>query len=468
VWGATIALSASAVLVASVGPGSAAAGGLGFERRVSQAGVDGDASFRSDDVALAFSARANQYLAVWKADGTNHNEFEVFGRFLSRAGAPIGGQFQISTMGPAGDVRFDAGDPDVVYNPTANEYLVAWEGSDAVAGESEIFVQRLSPDGDRIGVDGQQVSAMGPAGDAAYDAREPSLAYNPAADEYLVAWRGDDDTDALVDNEFEIFIQRLDADGTELGIDDHQISRAHVDGAAGAFEPAVDYNNVTDEYLVAWAGGGATAPLVNDEFEIFVQRVAADGTEVGPNDLRISDMGPNGDADFFALSPTVAHNQDGEYLIAWEGRDDRGGTGISVFSQRLSASGTQLVPNDRRLSRIGRDGGQLSARLDPAMTFDPLGKEYVVVWSSDRLATVTGEVEILAQRLSDTGVDRGIDDQRISMQGPAGDLAFTAESPAVSFDPSLHRYLIAWHGDDDTGAADGGDVEIFDRTLGSS
>ena len=465
--GALVALTASSALVASTAPGTAAAGALGVEHRVSQAGPDGDATFRSADVAVAYDERTRRYLAVWAADGTNDNEFEVFGRFLSRSGAPVGDQFQISTTGPAGDVTFDAARPAVVYNAAVREFLVAWEASDAVAGETEIFVQRLSANGARVGVDGQQISTMGPDGDAAYDAREPSLAYNSADHEYLVAWRGNDDTDALVDNEFEIFVQRLAPDGTELGVDDQQISRGGdegVEGVASSFEPSVDYNAVTNEYLVAWAGGGAAGPLVNDEFEIFTQRLAIDGTEVGKDDRRISDMGPDGDDAFFALSPTVAHDRSGEYLVAWQGRDDRGAIGVSVFTQRLSTTGSQLRPNDRRISAIGRDGGRLSAQLNPATAYDPLADQYVVVWSSDRSATIGGETEILAQRLSATGANIGINDQRISVQGPDGDAAFDAESPAVAFDPARRRYLIAWHGDDETD----GDVEIFDRILSAS
>ena len=45
------------------------------------------------------------------------------------------------------------------------------------------------------------------------------MAYNPTADEYLVSWWGDDDAGGLVDEEYEIYVQRLSADGTEIGGD---------------------------------------------------------------------------------------------------------------------------------------------------------------------------------------------------------------------------------------------------------
>ena len=39
--------------------------------------------------------------------------------------------------------------------------------------------------------------------------------------------------------------------------------------------PAVAYNSTNNEYLVVWAGDDNTAPLVDDEFEIFGQRLNA-------------------------------------------------------------------------------------------------------------------------------------------------------------------------------------------------
>ncbi len=59
-----------------------------------------------------------------------------------------------------------------------------------------------------------------------------------------------------------------------------------------ALNPAVAYNAMNNEYLVVWSGDDDTAPLVDEEFEIFGQRIdAATGAAIGTNDFRISDMG---------------------------------------------------------------------------------------------------------------------------------------------------------------------------------
>ena len=64
------------------------------------------------------------------------------------------------------------------------------------------------------------MSDMGGTGDLLYDGFHPSVAYNPMRNEYLVVWQGDDNVGGLVDNEFEIFSQRMDADMGGFGGND--------------------------------------------------------------------------------------------------------------------------------------------------------------------------------------------------------------------------------------------------------
>ena len=60
-----------------------------------------------------------------------------------------------------------------------------------------------------IGPNDFRISDMGPDGDTAFGDNHPAVADNPNADEYLVIWEGDDDTGTLVDDEVEIFGQRI-------------------------------------------------------------------------------------------------------------------------------------------------------------------------------------------------------------------------------------------------------------------
>ena len=48
----------------------------------------------------------------------------------AQATTPLGVQTQISVTGADGDATLDATAASVAYNPSANQYLVAWEGDD--------------------------------------------------------------------------------------------------------------------------------------------------------------------------------------------------------------------------------------------------------------------------------------------------------------------------------------------------
>src|SRR3989304_5491550 len=164
-----------------------------------------------------------------------------------------------------------------------------------------------------VGANDFRISDMGPDGNTSFGAFNPAVAYNRVNNEYLVVWQGDDDTAPLVDNELEIFGQRIDAaPGAQLGTNDFGIRHMGPNGDTSfvAVGPAVAYNRVNNQYLVVWHGDDNTAPLVAGEFEIFGQRIdAATGAELGGNDFRVSDMGPDGNTSFDAFTPAGAYNR---------------------------------------------------------------------------------------------------------------------------------------------------------------
>ena len=324
---------------------------IGADFRLSDMGPDGQTYFGASSPAVAYNSTDNEYLVVWGGDddtgGLANNEYEIFGQRVSAAGAEIGADFRLSDMGPDGNTNYDAYRPAVAYNTVGNEYLVVWYGDDDTGGlvdeELEIFGQRVSAAGTEIDAD-FRLSDMGPDGDANYDAYFPAVAYNSAEDEYLAVWCGDDDTGGLVDYEYEIFGQRVNAAGTEIDAD-FRLSDMGPDGDAiyDALYPAVAYNSADNEYLVVWSGDDDTGTLVNEELEIYGQQMSATGTEIGTNDLRLSDMGPDGNANYGADSPAVAYSSAGnECLVVWHGDDDTGGLvdeEYEIFGQRVDVNG---------------------------------------------------------------------------------------------------------------------------------
>jgi hypothetical protein len=444
--------------------------------RISDMGPDGDSAYAASEPAVAYNPTADEFLVVWRGEDDTgplvDGEREIFGQRIDAAtGAEIGGDFRISDMGPDGNPNYDARRPAVVYNPTADEYLVVWDGDDdtgpLVNGESEIFGQRIeAATGAEIGGD-FRISDMGPDGDSAYDAFAPAVVYNPTADEYLVVWYGDDDTGPLVNGEREIFGQRIEAaTGVEIG-GDFRISDMGPDGNIiyAASEPAVAYNPTADEYLVVWHGDDTLA-----NFEIFGQRIeAATGAEIG-GDFRISDMGPDVNPLYAASEPAVAYNPTAdEYLVVWHGDDDTGllvEGEFEVFGQRIDATGVE-IGGDFRISDMGPDGNSLYGAFGPAVVYNPTADEYLVVWHGhdDTGPLALGEFEVFGQRIeAATGAETG-GDFRISDMGPDGDFAYDAFGPAVANNPTDNQYLVVWEGDDDTGPFVEGEFEVFGQRL---
>jgi hypothetical protein len=457
---------------------------IGTDLCLSDMGPDGDANYDAYVSAVAYNSAGNEYLVVWHGDDDTGplvgEEFEIFGQRVVATGAEIGANdFRLSDMGPDGDAYYDAGRPAVAYNGKNNEYLVVWEGDDntgaLVDGEYEIFGQLVdAATGAEIGANDFRLSDMGPDGDANYDAGTPAVAFNSAANEYLVVWSGEDDTDPLMDGEYEIFGQRVSATGAEIGTNDFRLSDMGPDERAyyDAFSPAVAYNGAGNEYLVVWWGVDDTGSLVIEEREIFGQRVSATGTEIGANDFRLSDMGPDGHTSYGAYSPVVAYNStEDEYLVVWEGDDDTGGlvnNEYEIFGQRVdAATGAEIGANDFRLSDMGPDGDAYYDAYSPAVAYNSAGNEYLVVWygDDDTGGLVEGETEIFGQRVeADTGAEIG-PDLRVSDMGPDGNASYNAHYPAVAYNGAGNEYLVVWSGEDDTDPLVEDEFEIFGQLV---
>lgn len=459
----------------AVGAGSASAEAIGSQTRVSQMGPNGDLDFEASNASVAYNSAANEHLVVWNADdGTAplvDGEFEIFGRRMDASGNPIGGQFRISDMGPDGSLSYYGEAPSVAYDAATNEYLVVWFGTDntppLVAGEAEIFGQRLSAAGTEVGANDFRISDMGANG-VAFAALNPSVTYNSAAGEYFVTWFGDDDVGGLIDNEAEIFGQRLNGAGADVGPNDFRISDMGPNTVLSysAYNPSVTYNSAATEYMVVWYGNDTLT-----DTEIFGQRVSAAGADVGPNDFRISAVGPDGSSSYYAENPVVAYGSaTNEYLVAWDSNDDVAPLDINeveIFGQRVSAAGSEVGADDFRISDMGPNGSGAFAAFSAAVAYDSHDNEYQVSWSGDdNTPPLSNNIyEIFGQRIAGAGGEVGPNDFQISQIGPNGNTVNSGH-PAVAYDPATDEFLNAWEGDDNTPPSIDEEFEIFARRSG--
>ena len=256
--------------------------------RISDIGEPGDSNALWPKYPkVAYNSVDNEYLVVWASfdfpGSLGSGEVEIQGQLLDHEGIEIGSNdFRISDMGGP-DSAFAGIEPDVAFNPQSVEYLVVWAGDDNVGGvsadEFEIFGQLLDSNGGAVGADDFRISEMdGPLGDPRnHGARTPDVAYSDNG--YLVVWMGTDviDDDPADVQETEIYFQRLDAAGADLGGNERLSDSGGFHAANGAqtFEPAIAYGSNRGQHLVLWYSDDPDAALVDGEFEILGQRIVS-------------------------------------------------------------------------------------------------------------------------------------------------------------------------------------------------
>lgn len=128
--------------------------------------------------AVAYSAVDQQYLIVWMYDSSGDGtKYEIWGRLIPWNGENPGAEFRIFTWA---DRSFYA--PRVVWNSLRNQFLVVWNALDTSTGLfSDVAGVRIANGGVLPG--GHTLIATQGI------PHQADVAYNLAADEYLVVWR---------------------------------------------------------------------------------------------------------------------------------------------------------------------------------------------------------------------------------------------------------------------------------------
>lgn len=143
--------------------------------------ISGNRALDDEVPAVAWNAKANQYLVVWR-DARNRSTrgFDTFGRRISAAGAPVGADFRISGVAATANES----QPAVAWNAKANQYLVDWDdGRNLGTRLADIYGRRMSATGLPIGADFRKSGA----GAIAHD-WEAAAAWNANVNRYLVVW----------------------------------------------------------------------------------------------------------------------------------------------------------------------------------------------------------------------------------------------------------------------------------------
>lgn len=202
---------------------------------------------------------------------------------------------------------------------------------------------------------------------------------------------------------------------------------------------------------------------VDQDFEVFGQRIdAVTGTELGI-DFQISTMAHGAGVleDAQARDPAVTYNSDdNEYLVVWEGTAPLSIDGQEIFGRVVGADGTPLG-TQTRISLIGDIGGDSKrAAANPDVCYNTTTKKYLVVYRGDVVDLAN---EIFGRLVDSALVLSGDDDMPISTMGIDNtDTSRDGDDPAVACNPTgTGEYYVVWWGDD----VEDQDMEIYGRRL---
>lgn len=258
---------------------------------------------------------------------------------------------------PAGDIsaQHTIGDPIKVgegaqpalaYNSAQNEYLVVW-AKEMYENTGAVYGRRVSAQGALLG-DPFIINEV----EAGSGVETPAVAYNRAANEYLVVWVKWQDM-----MEPRIYGRRVAGDGTRLGASIF-ISQGPA-GNAG-LRPDVACSTTSSRYLVAW--------YMN--LEIRGRLVEANGSL--PADWFV--VGTVAEPGEHLGQPRIAWNsQDNEFLVMWHPQ-------VGLYGQRISVAGAKVGNLIEVLSWAGGPFSEVETRTD--VTYNPTANEYFVIWDS--------------------------------------------------------------------------------------
>jgi len=294
--------------------------------------------------AVAYDDAEGRFLVVWEEGPAG--AANLFGRLVRADGSPLDPIMTISNAD--GDQR----NPKAVYDSTSGRFLVVWGDNRGVNGY-DIYGQLVRADGTPYG-------SNFPISESTNDQRNPSVAYDSASRQFLVAW-SDDRSGSSSD----MYGQLLDANGTPSG-SNFIISDADGDQR----NPSVAYDSASRQFLVAWSDDRS-----GSSSDMYGQLLRANGTPSGSNFIISDATGDQGNP------VAVFDGVNRRFLVAWE--DSRSGS-RDIYARYVGADG----------SPSGGDFVVSSAPYDqvsPVASFNSRSANFLVAYETSRLE---GDVQI--------------------------------------------------------------------------
>ncbi len=307
---------------------------------------------------VVWNSQDNEYLVAWDSrdnGGTFH------GQRISPTGTPLGSRLDLIVTGAQNEGM------DLAYNPTLNEYLIIWsDRREPDPDYPQVYARRLSNAGSPLASEFFVCAKADPAVCDGQSQRQPAMAYNPQAQEYLAVWqdfrRGS--TGVL---SIDIVGRRISATGVPLG---GKIVVVNPDAGTQTL-PDIVANNVSNEYMVVWRDGRE----VSNQRRIYAQRISASGSLLG-NNVPVSA--------FLAdqRHPAIAaHNAPAGYMVVWADSRNYPPSDLNTNNADLMS---RIYVNSSGTWQSEVTINSNFAKDWPEMAYDAARNRYLVVWQDGR------------------------------------------------------------------------------------
>lgn len=339
------------------------------------------------------------FVVVWTSVGQDGSGNGVFGRRYDSAGNPTPQDFQINTITTGSQYS-----PDVAMDPSGG-FVVVWQDENQDGDGYGVFARRFDAAAAPLDLQEVQVNTFSTG-----DQNAPAVAVD-ANGSFVVVWQSlDQDGQG-----YGLFGRRFGSDGVPL-TSEFQINSYTMFNQTA---PRVA-SDASGNFVVVWESYRQDGNLSG----IFGRRFASGGAPLGGEfHVNTYTLGNQ-------LSPSVAMNPSGSFVVTWDSPQD--GSGVGVFAQRFTRKGVKV---DAQEFQVNTYTGNRQYRSSVAML---PGDAFVVTWGSD-FQDGSG-IGVFAQRFTNDIDGDGISD--------FDDVVLTAPSanapPLDCTDPLHARPLITW------------------------
>lgn len=307
------------------------------------------------------------------------------------------------------DLTTNEVDPSVAYNPEDDEFLVVWESRDTFGG-ANILGRRYDGSGQPLG------NPFGVAVDLAADDRSPAVAFNPLTHGFVVAYVHDDgDADVRVrevPSSSMVVLQPFDvAIADDPGVDETA--------------PQLAFNPVAGTFALTYVHEYSAI-----DHDIYAVRFSATTGAVSGVALGIATSSADQSAPDIACSPVSA-----QCRVVFEELSGPGPEGVATRAFDASA-GALTSP----IASLGREPG---AHYAPTIAVDD-GGEYLALWE-----------HVGTQDTNVIGVEIASQGQINLFTTVIASSASNEGEPDVAFDPVAEVFRVVW-------AQDGGTQGSYD------